>query len=90
MAIIAAIFQFHSFIHVVLVASVFLIGEIAESLILIPWLVGNRIGLHPVVVIFAILAGGKLFGFVGVLLAVPMSAVLMVILRHYVDKEKKI
>jgi len=49
---------------------------------LIPWLVGDRIGLHPVVVIFALLAFGQLFGFAGVLLALPVSAALLVGLRH--------
>ena len=48
----------------------------------LPWLVGDRIGLHPVVVIFAVMAGGQLFGFTGVLLALPLSAVIMVLLRH--------
>ncbi len=49
---------------------------------LTPALVGDRIGLHPVAVIFAVLAGGQLFGFIGVLLALPIAAVLMVIVRH--------
>ena len=49
---------------------------------LTPQLVGNRIGLHPVIVIFALLAGGQLFGFTGVLLALPVSAALAVGLRH--------
>ena len=44
--------------------------------------VGDRIGLHPVAVIFAVLAGGSLFGFVGILLALPVAAVVMVLLRH--------
>ena len=47
-----------------------------------PWLVGDRIGLHPLAVIFALLAFGQLFGFFGVLLALPLSAVLLVGLRH--------
>jgi len=47
-----------------------------------PVLVGDRIGIHPVAIIFAILAGGQLFGFVGVLLALPVAAVLAVIVRH--------
>ena len=49
---------------------------------LTPWLVGDRIGLHPVAVIFAILAGGQLFGFLGVLVALPLAAVIMVLLRY--------
>jgi predicted PurR-regulated permease PerM len=61
---------------------VFGVGQLVESLVLTPWLVGDRIGLHPVAVIFAVLAGGQLFGFFGVLLALPAAAVLAVLVRH--------
>jgi len=61
---------------------VFVVGQVIEGAVLTPLLVGDRIGLHPVVVIFAVLAGGQLFGFVGVLLALPVAAVLAVLLRH--------
>jgi predicted PurR-regulated permease PerM len=64
------------------VALVFGIGQIAEGSFLTPNLVGDRIGLHPVAVIFAVMAGGTLFGFVGVLLALPSAAVLAVLVRH--------
>ncbi len=64
------------------VVGVFLAGQILESVVLTPWLVGDRIGLHPVAVIFAVLAGGQLFGFLGVLLALPAAAVLAVLVRH--------
>lgn len=64
------------------VAIVFGIGQVLESGVLTPMLVGDRIGLHPVAVIFSILAGGQLFGFVGVLVALPVAAVLAVLLRH--------
>ena len=64
------------------VALVFGIGQIAEGSFLTPNLVGDRIGLHPVAVIFAVMAGGTLFGFVGVLLALPTAAVLAVFTRH--------
>lgn len=64
------------------VAIVFAIGQSMESFVLTPRLVGGRIGLHPVLVIFAILAGGKLFGFVGVLLALPAAAAGTVFVRH--------
>ena len=47
-----------------------------------PLLVGDRIGLHPVAVIFAVMAGGQLFGFIGVLLALPVAAIIVVLLRH--------
>ena len=58
------------------------IGHVLESMLLTPFLVGDRIGLHPVAVIFALLAGGQLFGFTGILLALPVSAAIAVGLRH--------
>jgi predicted PurR-regulated permease PerM len=61
---------------------VFAVGHVLESTVLTPRIVGGRIGLHPVVVIFAVLAGGQLFGFVGVLLALPAAAAGTVLLRH--------
>lgn len=80
---IAAFVQFHDWIHIGYVLIVFAIGHVIENFILTPWLVGDRIGLHPVAVIFAILAGGHLFGFLGVLLALPVAAIVMVLLRHF-------
>jgi len=70
-----ALVQFTTWHSLLLVFVVFLIGQIMEAYVLMPYLVGTRIGLHPVVVIFAVLAGGTLFGFFGVLLAVPAAAV---------------
>ena len=67
------------------VALVFTAGQLLEGMWLTPNLVGDRIGLHPVAVIFAILVGGQLFGFAGVLLALPVAAVIMVLLRHVHD-----
>ena len=61
---------------------VFALGHLMESWVLTPRIVGRRIGLHPVLVIFAILAGGQLFGFVGVLLALPAAAAAKVFLHH--------
>lgn len=84
-ALLAAFIQFHTWTALLWVAIVFGIGELAESFILIPWFVGDRVGLHPVAVIFALMAGGRLFGFVGVLLAVPVAAVIVVFLRHLRD-----
>jgi predicted PurR-regulated permease PerM len=81
-AAIAAAFQFQDMIHLVYVAIVFGIGQMLEGTVLTPWLVGDRIGLHPVAVIFAVLAGGQLFGFIGILLALPVAAVVMVFVRH--------
>lgn len=79
---IAAYLQFHDAFHLLAVLAVFLSGQLLEGLWLTPRLVGHRIGLHPVAVIFAIMAGGQLFGFLGVLLALPSAAVLKVWLRH--------
>ncbi|MDA0820841.1 MAG: AI-2E family transporter [Proteobacteria bacterium] len=78
----AALVQFHDMTHVLMVAAVFGVGQLAEGMILSPLLVGDRIGLHPVAVIFAVMAGGQLFGFLGVLLALPVAAVIVVLLRH--------
>jgi predicted PurR-regulated permease PerM len=80
-ASIAAYVQFGEFSAVLLVWLVFAIGQTLESMVLTPKLVGHRIGLHPVAVIFAVLTGGVLFGFFGVLLALPVAAVIMVMLR---------
>ena len=81
-AAIAALVQFNDVIHLVYVILVFGIGQMIEGMVLSPWLVGDRIGLHPVAVIFAVMAGGQLFGFFGVLLALPVAAVIVVLLRH--------
>jgi len=82
LAVIAGLFQFGSVIALWPVAVVFGIGQLLESFLLTPFLVGDRIGLHPVTVIFAIAAFGQLFGFFGILLALPAAAVVMVIVRH--------
>jgi predicted PurR-regulated permease PerM len=78
MAIVAALLQFGSWYGLAAVAVVYGIGQFVESFYLTPRLVGERIGLHPLVVIFALLAFGQLFGFFGVLLALPTCAVLLV------------
>lgn len=81
-ACLAALLQFQDAIHLLSVLAVFAVGQTLESMLLTPWLVGNKIGLHPVAVIFAVLAGGQLFGFLGILLALPVASVIMVLLRH--------
>jgi predicted PurR-regulated permease PerM len=81
-ALIAALVQGMDPMHLGLVVAVFMIGQTLESFFLTPWLVGDSIGLHPVAVIFSIMAGGQLFGFLGVLLALPVTAVVMVLLRY--------
>lgn len=61
---------------------VFAIGQILEGWVLQPYLIGDKIGLPPVGVIFAVMAGGQLFGFVGMLLALPVAAIIIVLLQH--------
>ena len=81
-AVIATLVQHGDWTHLLLVLAVFSVGQTVESFFLTPWLVGDKIGLHPVAVIFAIMAGGQLFGFLGVLLALPVAAVGVVVLRY--------
>jgi predicted PurR-regulated permease PerM len=81
-AVIAAVFQFQDVLHPVLVLVVFAVGQSLESMVLTPKLVGDHIGLHPVAVIFAVLAGGQLFGFLGILLALPVAAALNVLVKY--------
>lgn len=81
-AALAMLVQTHEWAPLAGVGVVYGIGQVVESYFLTPSLVGDRIGLHPVAVIFAIMAGGQLFGFIGVLLALPVAAVLAVMLRH--------
>ena len=82
LATLAAFSQFSAFGSVLVVWAVFGAGQLLEGMVVTPWLVGERIGLHPLAVIFALLAFGQLFGFFGVLLALPLSAMLLVGLRH--------
>lgn len=82
LATVVALMQFPSIGGVVPVWIVFGIGQTLEGTLVTPLLVGKRIGLHPVAVIFALLAFGQIFGFFGVLLALPASAALLVGLRH--------
>ncbi len=87
-SLIAALVQYGDWLHIGLVLGVFAIGQLLEGYVLVPRLVGDKIGLHPVAVIFAVLAGGHLFGFLGVLLALPAAAVIMVVLRHVYERYK--
>ena len=87
-ASVAAVVQFGDIWSIVPVLAVFAVGQAMEGVFLTPWLVGDRIGLHPVAVIFSVLAGGQLFGFLGVLLALPVASVVMVLIRHIHDLYK--
>ena len=82
LASIAMVFQTQELLPVAPVLAVFVLGQVLEGTVLTPLLVGDRIGLHPVAVIFAVMAGGQLFGFLGVLLALPVAAVLAVLVRR--------
>lgn len=82
-AIIACLFQFGlDWTYLSLITGAFLIGQAAEGYILQPLLLGDKIGLSPLWVIFSVLAGASLLGFVGMLIALPVSAVLNVLFRH--------
>jgi predicted PurR-regulated permease PerM len=87
LSLLVAILQFDGWTPIIGVAVVYGLGQLLESFVLTPWLVGERIGLHPLAVIFALMAFGQLFGFVGVLVALPASAALLVglreVRRHY-------
>ncbi|CAM5527233.1 AI-2E family transporter [Rhodanobacter lindaniclasticus] len=85
-AIVAALVQFGDWTHVLLVCVVFALGQLLEGYVLTPKLVGDKIGLHPVAVIFAVLAGGYLFGFFGVLLALPAASVIVVLMRYLIER----
>lgn len=85
LATLAAVMQFQALPGVLGVWAIFAVGQLLEGMVVTPLLVGDRIGLHPVAVIFALLAFGQLFGFFGILLALPASAALLVALRHLSD-----
>ncbi len=84
----ASVFQLHDASGLIAVFAVFAAAQVLESVVLTPILVGDKIGLHPVAVIFSVMAGGQLFGFTGVLLALPVAAVLLVLLRHLNEQYK--
>jgi predicted PurR-regulated permease PerM len=82
LALMAAALQFQALLGVALVGAVYAVGQVVESMYVTPKLLGERIGLHPIAVIFALMAFGHLLGFVGVLIALPASAVLLVGIRR--------
>ncbi len=82
LATLTGILQFGDTTHLIWIWVVFVVGNVLEGSVFVPWLVGDRIGLHPVAVIFALLAFGQVFGFTGLLMALPTSAALLVWLRH--------
>lgn len=89
LGMLAALLQWNGLPQFMVIMAVFGIGQILENYVLIPWLIGDRIGLHPLAVIFALLAFGNLFGIAGVLLALPASAMILVGLRHLKRKYRQ-
>lgn len=84
-----ALVQFDAWSPVIAVAAVFIVGQALESYVLTPRIVGDRVGLHDLWIIFAVMAGGTLFGFVGVLLAVPTAAVIGVLVRFTLEQYRE-
>ena len=80
---VAALMQFHDVLHIIYVLIVFGAGQMLEGMVLTPLLIGDRIGLHPVAVIFAVMAGAQLFGLFGMLIALPVAAIVTVLLRYF-------
>jgi len=80
---VAALMQFHDVLHIIYVLLVFGAGQMLEGMVLTPLLIGDRIGLHPVAVIFAVMAGAQLFGLFGMLIALPVAAIVTVLLRYF-------
>jgi predicted PurR-regulated permease PerM len=89
LALFLAISQFSTWTEVFMVIGVFAVGQFIEGNILTPKLVGNRVGLHPLWVIFALMAGGALFGFLGILLAVPAGAAIGVLVRYALSRYRE-
>ena len=89
-AVIATLFQFGiDWMQLVLVGVVFMVGQAVEGYVLQPFLLGDKIGLSPVAVVFAVLAGAQLAGFLGMLIALPVAAIIVVLLRHARDCYEK-
>jgi predicted PurR-regulated permease PerM len=85
-SLLLAVAQFEGWIPIALVAVVFVSGQVLEGNFVTPKIVGDRVGLHPVWLLFAVTAGGALLGITGALLAVPVAAALGVLVRHAVQR----
>jgi len=81
-----AFLQFDDLKQVAMVVAIFVVGQMLEGYVLTPRLVGRKVGLHPVWIIFGMLAGASLFGFVGILIAVPVTAVIGVLVRFAIEQ----
>ncbi len=84
-----AFLKFHDFLHPLLCLGWFGLVQLIEGSIITPKIVGDKVGLHPVITILALLVGGQLFGILGMLLAVPVTAVLKVLLRSFIDEYRR-
>jgi predicted PurR-regulated permease PerM len=88
-ALIVAFFQYgglDGISSIAIILSIFIVGQVIEGSFVSPKLVGDKVGLHPVWIIFGMLAGASLFGFTGILLAVPVTAVIGVLIRFCIAK----
>ena len=83
---IVALFQSDGSLFVILVISIFLLGQFIEGNFITPRLVGDKVGIHPALIIFSLLVGGTLFGFVGILFAIPTIAIIGVLGRFFIKK----
>jgi predicted PurR-regulated permease PerM len=81
LCIVVALLQYSDIDYIYITLAIFLLGHLLESYILIPKLIGNKVGLHPVWVLFALMTGGVLFGFWGVFFAIPIAAIIAVLVR---------
>ena len=88
-SLLIAFAQFDNYTPIIQVAIVFGIGQFLEGNFLTPKFIGENVGLHPVWVIFALLAGGALLGFLGLLIAIPVAAIIGVLIRHAINNYKK-
>jgi predicted PurR-regulated permease PerM len=88
LGVVLAFAQYGDVTHVLYVVGVFMAGQFLEGNFLTPKLVGENVGLHPVWVMFALLAGGVLLGFLGLMLAVPLAAIIGVLVRHAIKHYK--
>tara|TARA_R110002096_G_scaffold99366_3_gene220174 strand:- start:152 stop:1234 length:1083 start_codon:yes stop_codon:yes gene_type:complete len=84
-----ALVEFSDPIRIAIVAGIFIVGQVIEAYLLTPKLVGERVRLHPVWIIFALFAGGSLLGFVGLLIALPVAAVIGVVVRFLLSRYRQ-
>lgn len=87
--VVVAFFQYENMVQILIILSVFIVGQFLEGNFITPKLVGNKIGIHPVLIIFALLAGASLFGFLGILFAIPTIAVIGVLFRFALKNYKR-